>query len=269
MKQSLSLRMGQQLAMTPQLQQAIRLMQLSALELKAEVQQAIESNPMLDLVEDDEDDVVATDDEPPEVTDDTGNLDTGDESVEDGGDPASTDLDTATDEPGEDPASIEDIPDDLPVDVSWDDVYQPTTAARVSAPEDDGGFEERNGADDTLQDRLLWQLELTRLSDRDRLAAMTIIGNIDDDGMLAATVEELVYDMNPALGYGLDEMEAVVKLVQSFEPSGVGARDLAECLCLQLEQLPEDTPWRTEAIGVVRDHFPCSPAGTSSRWPDG
>lgn len=256
MKQSLSLRMGQQLAMTPQLQQAIRLMQLSALELRAEVQQAIESNPMLDLAEDDEDDVVAADDEPPGITDDTENIDTRGEPVEDDGHAASSELDAATDEPGEGPETIDEIPDDLPVDVSWDDVYQPTTAARVSPPEGDGGFEERNGTADTLQDHLLWQLELTRLSDRDRLAAMTIIGNIDDDGMLWATLEELVHDMNPALGYGLDEMEAVVKLVQSFEPSGVGARDLAECLRLQLEQLPEDTPWRTEAIGVVREHFP-------------
>lgn len=256
MKQSLSLRMGQQLAMTPQLQQAIRLMQLSALELRAEVQQAIESNPMLDLAEEDEDDVVATDDEPPQASDDPGNIEAGGESFEDDDHPASTELDAATDEPGEGPESIEEIPDDLPVDVSWDDVYQPATAAAISAPEGDGGFEERNGTADTLQDHLLWQLELTRLSDRDRLAAMTIIGNIDDDGMLLATLEELVYDMNPALGYGTDEMEAVVKLVQSFEPSGVGARDLAECLRLQLEQLPEDTAWRSEAIGVLRDHFP-------------
>ncbi len=248
MKQSLSLRLGQQLAMTPQLQQAIRLMQLSALELKAEIQQTIESNPMLDLSEDDDTDALAEDDEPPEITEA--------DNVDDGGDLDTADLDAELDEPAEGPETMEEIPEDLPVDVSWDDVYQPTTATRVSAADGDDGFEERNGATDTLQDHLLWQLELTRLSDRDRLAAMTIIGNIDDDGMLSATVEELVEDMDSTLDYGTDEMEAVVKLVQSFEPPGIGARDLAECLRLQLEQLAEDTPWRAEAIRLVRDHFP-------------
>ena len=255
MKQSLSLRLGQQLSMTPQLQQAIRLMQLSALELKAEIQQAIESNPMLDLPEDDEADAVAEDDEPPEITD-AENEDIGGEAVDDDGDLDTADVDSGLDEPVDAPETMEEIPEDLPVDVSWDDVYQPTTATRVSAADGDDGFEERNGATDTLQDHLLWQLEMTRLSDRDRLAAMTIIGNIDDDGMLAATVEELVEDMDSALDYGTDEMEAVMKLVQSFEPPGVGARDLPECLRLQLEQLAEDTPWRTEAICLVRDHFP-------------
>ena len=255
MKQSLSLRLGQQLSMTPQLQQAIRLMQLSALELKAEIQQAIESNPMLDLPEDDEGYAVAEDDEPAEITD-AENEDIGGEAVDDDGDLDTADVDSGLDEPVDAPETMEEIPEDLPVDVSWDDVYQPTTATRVSAADGDDGFEERNGATETLQDHLLWQLELTRLSDRDRLAAMTIIGNIDDDGMLSATVEELVEDMDSALDYGTDEMQAVVKLVQSFEPPGVGARDLPECLRLQLEQLAEDTPWRTEAICLVRDHFP-------------
>jgi len=255
MKQSLSLRLGQQLSMTPQLQQAIRLMQLSALELKAEIQQTIESNPMLDLSEDDDTDAVAEDDGPPEITE-AENEDISGDAVDDGGDLDTADVDAELDEPVEEPETLEEIPEDLPIDVSWDDVYQPTTATRMSAADGDDGFEERNGATDTLQDHLLWQLELTRLSDPDRLAAMTIIGNIDDDGMLSATVEELVEDMDSTLDYGTDEMEAVVKLVQSFEPSGVGARDLPECLRLQLEQLAEDTPWRTEAICLVRDHFP-------------
>ena len=254
MKQTLALRMGQQLAMTPQLQQAIRLMQLSALELKAEVRQAIEANPMLDLVEE-------ADDELPS--------DTGEEPFDDGTgenvleEPLSAEGDADSDN-GEDPAfeteadqtpgSIEEIPEDLPVDVTWDDVYQPSpTAASAPSPEENNGFEELNSAEDTLLDHLLWQLNLAPLSERDRAAAHMVIGNVDDDGMLAASTAELVDAMD--IDFGVDEMEAVIKLVQTFDPPGVAARDLRECLLLQLDQLPADTPFRTEAIHLVRDHF--------------
>ena len=253
MKQTLALRMGQQLAMTPQLQQAIRLMQLSALELKTEVRQTIEANPLLDLVED-EDELASDTGEDP--FDDSIGEDVLDEEQLSAG----ADIDNAEDpafetEAAETPGSIEEIPDDLPVDVTWDDVYQPpSTAASASSPEEDNGFEERNGVEDTLLDHLLWQLNLAPLSERDRVAAHMVIGNIDDDGMLAASAAELVDAMD--IAYGVDEMEAVIKLVQTFDPPGVAARDLRECLLLQLVQLPQDTAFRTEAIDLVRDHFP-------------
>ena len=258
MKQTLALRMGQQLAMTPQLQQAIRLMQLSALELKTEVRQTIEANPLLDLVENADDELAS---------------DTGDDPFDDapGDDPALDDEDrlsvesaTGDAEDEEDPAfgteatetpgSIEEIPEDLPVDVTWDDVYQPPpTAASAHSGEEDNGFEERNSAEDTLFDHLLWQLNLAPLSERDAAAAHMVIGNIDDDGMLTVSTTELVDAMD--IPFGVDEMEAVIKLVQTFDPPGVAARDLRECLVLQLDQLPPDTPLRTEAIALVRDHF--------------
>ena len=262
MKQTLGLRMGQQLAMTPQLQQAIRLMQLSAMELKEEVRQTIETNPLLDLVEDAdeeleaaEEDSLAADggadpepDDPEEVS-----LAGTDEDIE-AADDAAFEAD-ALDSPG----TIEEIPEDLPVDVTWDDVYQPpasgATASTASIGEDGTGFEERNSAADTLLDHLLWQLNVAPLSERDRAAALVVIGNIDDDGMLAASADELVEALDPALAFGVDEMEAVIKLVQSFDPPGVGARDLRECLLLQLEQLPPATDRRTQAIELVRDHF--------------
>ncbi len=259
MKQTLALRMGQQLAMTPQLQQAIRLMQLSALELKTEVRQTIEANPMLDLVEQDEEEALASD-EGEDPLDDNGDPDapggledpaaTGDASGDEDADAAfESDAD-------ETPGSIEEIPDDLPVDVTWDDVYQPSrAAASTPIPAEDTGFEERNSAEDTLVDHLLWQLNLAPLSERDRVAAHMVIGYIDDDGMLIASATELVDAMDPEIGFGVDEMEAVIKLVQTFDPPGVAARDLRECLLLQLKQLPPDTRMRTEAVGLVRDHF--------------
>ena len=252
MKQTLALRMGQQLAMTPQLQQAIRLMQLSALELKTEVQQTIEANPMLDLVEEADEGLASDTGNDPFDDDALGN-----EELE--ADSDADDSDNAEDpgfeaEAAETPGSIEEIPEDLPVDVAWDDVYQPPPAASsISSREEDNGFEERNGAEDTLLDHLLWQLNLAPLSERDRLAAHMVIGNIDDDGMLVASAPELVAAMD--IAYGVDEMEAVIKLVQTFDPPGVGARDLRECLLLQLDQLPPDTPGRTQAIDLVRNHF--------------
>ena len=270
MKQTLALRMGTQLSMTPQLQQAIRLMQLSALELDLEIRQAIESNPMLELVEDD----VDLDDAHPEDSDDVdaeqpGADEDADESPDDehaDGDAGDcltaqamedwengeTESDAADDTP-------QDIPADLPVDVSWDDVYQtaaPTEAALGRGADADDGFEERNGTGESLASHLLWQLNLTSMSDRDRLAALAVIDSIDDDGMLKASIDDLLGALDPALAFEADEMEAVLRRIQSFDPPGVGARDLAECLQRQLEEMRSGTAWRDEALSLVRDHFP-------------
>ena len=259
MKQTLALRMGQQLAMTPQLQQAIRLMQLSALELKTEVRQTIEANPLLDLVEENDEEVLASDEAEDPFDDGAEDIGASDDQELSATSDASDleDLDVAFEaDVGEAPGSIEEIPDDLPVDVTWDDVYQPPRAATSApVPEEDNGFEERNSADDTLFDHLMWQLNLAPLSERDRAAAHMVIGNIDDDGMLCASAAELADAMDPEIKFEADEMEAVIKLVQTFDPPGVAARDLRECLLLQLDQLPPDTPMRTEAIDLVRDHF--------------
>ena len=153
MKQTLALRMGQQLAMTPQLQQAIRLMQLSALELKTEVRQTIEANPMLDLVEETDEEILVSDEgEDPFDTneeDPSASVDQEFSATSDAGDLEDTDVAFEADV-AEAPGSIEEIPDDLPVDVTWDDVYQPPrAAASAPVPEEDNGFEERNSADDT------------------------------------------------------------------------------------------------------------------------
>lgn len=276
MKQTLALRMGTQLSMTPQLQQAIRLMQLSAVELNLEIRQAIESNPMLELVEDDGADGVDGDEMAGEESvDEVGSEDDGAaESPDEESDYADAaddplddtaeewdDLDAEADEvdsqaPDE---TAQDIPEDLPVDVSWDDVYQPATpadAGLAGGGADDDGFEERNGTGESLASHLLWQLNLTSMSDRDRLAALAIIDSIDDDGMLQASIDDLLDALDPALAFEADEMEAVLRRVQSFDPPGVGARDLPECLLRQLEQMPSDVAWRDEGLRLVRDHFP-------------
>ena len=234
MKQSLSLKLGQQLTMTPQLQQAIRLLQLSTLDLRQEIQQAIESNPMLELVED-------GDDEAPDA-------DANDEEA-----PAN-ETEEFRELAGDGDAAVEQMPEELPVDSSWDDVFQSAPAAQ-SAPDDDFDGTERTGTEESLQDHLSWQLNLTPMSERDLAIARAIIDGIDRDGMLIATVDEIVSGFPAEYEIEEDEVVAVLKRIQQFDPPGVAGRDLRECLLIQLNQLPDATPWIVEARALVCDHL--------------
>ena len=231
MKQTLTVRLGQRLTITPQLQQAIKLMQLSTLELQQEVTQTVESNPMLELQEDDYDDDLEPRGEAGDRVDDAN-------------------------EHGEDADHSAVIPEELAVDVSWDDIYpsRASSAGAMGAGEEDG-FEERNGTGTSLRDDLCWQLDLATVPDRLRLAAVVVIDSINEDGRLTASCNELVGALGPEYGLRIGDIKEAVRLVQRFDPPGVGARDLAECLLLQLEQLPCATPRRDDAIKVVRRHF--------------
>ncbi|MBT6277559.1 MAG: RNA polymerase factor sigma-54 [Chromatiales bacterium] len=212
MKQSLQLRLGQQLAMTPQLQQAIRLLQLSTLELHVEIQQLLDSNMMLEMAEDD-----------------LG-------SVEDA---------------AEEVAPL-DIPAELATDTEWDDIFESTPSSLPTSDSGVGELELQQSSDETLADHLQWQLDLSRFSDRDQVIAEAIIDAIDDDGYLATSLE----DLHLSLAEGLDDLDyyeltAVLRQVQNFDPPGVGARDLRDCLLVQLRQLDQDVKWREQAIELV------------------
>jgi RNA polymerase sigma-54 factor len=240
MKQSIQLRLGQHLTMTPQLQQAIRLLQLSTIELQLEVQGVLESNLML---EHDDGDTPADLDakEGPRETD----------AVKDAAEqPAGADADIAS--------NADSLPAELPGDTSWEDTFD-MGATSYSAPGDSDGrdfFETHNSEGETLHDHLMWQLDLTPFSDIDREIAATIIDSINDDGYLSVSLEELQEGMqlDPELEIGIEEIQAVLHRIQYFDPVGVGARDPAECLTIQLRQLDADTPWREEALQLVRDH---------------
>jgi RNA polymerase sigma-54 factor len=235
MKQSLSLKLGQQLTMTPQLQQAIRLLQLSTLDLRLEIQQAIESNPMLELVEEGDDEPASSEGTDEEV--------------------AAPDSEEEFRElAGDGDVAAEQMPEELPVDSSWDDVFQAAPATQP-APEDDYDGTERNGTEESLQDHLLWQLNLTPMSERDLAIARAIIDGIDRDGMLIASVNEIVSGFPAEYEIEEDEVIAVLKRIQQFDPSGVAARDLRECLLIQLNQLPDDTLWLAEACSLVGEHL--------------
>lgn len=242
MKQSIQLRLGQHLTMTPQLQQAIRLLQLSTLELQLEIQQALDSNLMLEAVESDnvEQPHGATEAETAEAA-------------------ARDDSRTEPEpNPEADFSTPEKIPEELAVDSDWDAIYD-SGATSYSAPAGDDNrdfFETHNAGGETLYDHLMWQMELTPFSPTDQIIAAMLIDAINDDGYLGAPLEELLEGLNKANPeIELDEVEAVLHRIQHFDPIGVGARNLGECLEIQLKEQPSETPWLAETLKLVTQHL--------------
>jgi len=241
MKQALQLRLGQHLTMTPQLQQAIRLLQLSTLELHTEIQDALDSNLMLEL---DEDHNNASSDKSGAET--TSGADS---------DKAASSQETETAEiksPDEDSA----IPDELPVDSNWDDIYESITPPSSASNAVEHDFEISGSSGESLQDHLHWQMELTPFSATDLAIAEVIIDSINDDGYLGTPIEDIHQALvNDHEEIELDEVEAVLHRIQNFDPAGVGAQDLRESLILQLKQFPLESEWLEPAIQLVNDHF--------------
>jgi len=231
MKQSLQLKIGQHLTMTPQLQQAIRLLQLSSLELQTEVQDALESNPMLE-----QDDGIPG------------------ESIEPGTEPGTNGKDAPQTASGD----SDNIPDELPTDSNWDDVFD-TGATSYSSPAEGGDyrdvFETVSVSSGDLRDHLLWQAGLTHFSETDEVIARLIIDSIDDDGYLTASSTDILGMLDSDMQVELDEVESVIHHIQQFDPIGVGARNLQESLQLQLQQFEPGAPWLREAKLVLRDYF--------------
>ncbi len=236
MKQTLQLKLSQHLTLTPQLQQSIRLLQLSTLELNAEVERMLQENPLLEKEE------AEGEEEPPqEFPLATRERPAEPEHESRGGD----------DEPEERPLDVTQAAD--PSDVA--DYTSPDTDWGGGAPPDDDEFYPQQAATSSLRDHLLEQLSLLNLDGRDREIVGTLIDAVNEDGYLTSTLEEIA-EMFPAdAELGADELRIALNFLQSFEPVGVGARDCSECLRLQLKARPEDTPWRTEALKVVDGHL--------------
>ncbi|MTW20238.1 RNA polymerase factor sigma-54 [Allochromatium palmeri] len=247
MKPSIQLRLSQQLTMTPQLQQAIKLLQLSTLELQHEIQEALESNLML---EDGEESERFKSSETEETR----------LSQRDGEDQRAPESEASVDR--EVRAESNDMPDELPVDTQWSDVFDSYLPPSSHGADDGSDYDPllHRSRPQTLWDHLTWQLNLSRLSERDFMIAQTVIDAIDADGYLRADTEELLATIdNPTID--IDEIEAQIHRVQSLDPAGVGARDLRECLLIQLRQLPAGTPWRDLAIAVCDQGFEHLPRG--------
>lgn len=230
LKPTLHLRLGQQLTMTQQLQQAIRLLQLSSLELKAAIQDAYESNPLLETEENDEPGDPSAENE--KIGEDGHEIQLG------AGDPASPE------EPGD--------------DREWDDLYE---FSHMPGPghqtEDHFDYLESKTAEShgSLQDHLLWQLELSALSDQDLLVAGTLVNALDESGYLHESLENIHSSLHHLHEIGLDEIEAVLKFVQRLDPVGCGTRNLQECLDVQLQQMPDDLPFLLQARSIVAGHL--------------
>ena len=239
MKQSLQLKLGQSLTMTPQLQQAIRLLQLSSMELQTEIQEALESNMMLELEDDENDDFTGgpeQDNKTGETREESGNPETEHELKEDIGN--------------------DNIPEDLPVDTVWDDIYEGNVSYSGNPETSDyNGFENQDSEEQSLKAHLLWQLNLTPTSETDKAIATAIIDALDNDGYLACPLQDILDLLEDDREVELDEVEATLRLVQAMEPAGVAARDLKECLSLQLMQCDPATPWLAEAKTLVNDHL--------------
>ena len=238
MKTSLQLKLGQQLAMTPQLQQAIRLLQLSTLDLQQEIQEALDANPLLELDENLNENVSETASDHNDAAD--SKADSADSNEPD-------DFDTS------DVIEQREMPEDLPVDTTWDDVYSAGTGSTGIAMDDDMPVYQGETTE-SLQDYLMWQVQLTPFSDTDLTIATAIIDAIDEKGYLTCSSDDIL----DSLGNDeveLDEVEAVLKRVQQFDPLGVASRNLQECLLLQLATYPEDTPWLSEAKTLLNDYI--------------
>lgn len=223
--------------MTPQLQQAIRLLQLSTLDLQQEIQEALESNPLLETEE--------SADQNTAERSDADNLNG--EANE-----ATNSKDSDSIETGE-ALEKQELPEDLPMDTTWDEYYSASSAPGSSAVSaaDDNIYQGETS--DSIQDHLLWQMRLTHFSDTDQAIAMAIIDSIDDVGYLTVTTEDILQSLDNE-EVELDEVDCVLKRIQMFDPVGVGSRSVQECLLVQLRQFPPETPWLEQAKSLILEY---------------
>src|ERR1019366_7585492 len=238
LKPSLQLRVGQQLTMTPQLQQAIRLLQLPSLDLQAHVREALETNVMLEA-----DDEVALDG-PAESLREGGR-----EPEVDSGDKRYAELDGNTTQ-----VEQREVPEVEIADEPWGEGSGGPADTSWSGDDDrSGDFSDRHGQ--TLQEQLIEQLDLARLSAIDLAIARVITDAIGDDGYLQDDLEAIRLSLRPEIEASVADMERALAAVQALEPAGVGARNLSECIVLQLRQLHPDPPGRGTAIRVALEHL--------------
>ena len=230
LKPALQLRLGQQLTMTPQLQQAIRLLQLPVLELQAQIREALETNVML------------------ESEDEAGSLETGDTVVE------PTFESNATAQAAEAAPDREQETDQID-DTEWNDsqITGPSEAPWSGGDDQSQDFSDSSG--ETLQEHLTWQLEMSRLSEREMRIGAAIIDAINDDGYIIEPLEEIARNLQPEIFAATEEVSRVLQHVQAMDPAGVGARSVSECIELQLRQLDAATPGRDTALAIAANYL--------------
>jgi len=227
MKPSLQTRLGQQLTLTPQLRQAIKLLQLSSIELELEINAAVDSNPLLEREEEEEESA-------PEPT------------IPNSDAPSET---SKADSDGEANA-LDETPH-----FEWDDDGQPRGNGSGDNYGDGDDRDEGTAAPQDLHAHLIWQLHLSHLGPRDLMIGEALIEAIGDEGYLDASIEDIQSLLASEFPAEADEIEAVLHLIQRFDPVGVGARNLSECLCVQLGLLSTDTPGLALARQICGQHL--------------
>ena len=251
MRPTLQLRIGQQLTMTPQLQQAIKLLQLSTLELQQEIQEVLESNPLLEVDEKAQSESNSEQNNLEEAFSASATEGKVEQSASDGSEEQQASIDEiSTTEAME----KSDIPEELNIDTTWEESYSAgvSNTGAVSSPADDYTYQ--GETTDSIQDHLLWQMELTPFSDTDKAVAVAIIEAVDDAGYLTVSSEDILESVGIE-DLELDEVEAVLKRINMFDPIGVAARSIPECLLIQLNQFSSDTPYLKESKLIIDEHI--------------
>jgi len=250
MRPSLQLRIGQHLTMTPQLQQAIKLLQLSTLDLQQEIQEALESNPLLEINETPSN----NQDESVNNLEEAFSANTTSETTQatsDGTEDSAPSIDeiSTTEAMG----STE-IPEELNIDTTWDESYSAgiSNTGSISSPSEDYTYQ--GETKDSLQDHLLWQMELTPFTNTDQAIAIAIIEAIDESGYLTVTCEDILESVGIE-DVELEEIQVVLKRINLFDPIGVGACSVSDCLLIQLNQFDNTTPWLKESKIIVQDYI--------------
>ena len=247
MRQGLQLKFSQQLNMTPQLQQAIKLLQLSTLDLEQEIIEQLYNNPLLETDEQEgvkdqiqQDNISGTDDVSFD-NDDPENYTQAQDSSEHVSGTTETTWET-------------DNSDNLPIASNWSEGT--STATKPLSNDNDFNLDTVYQVTESLQDHLFWQLNLITLSDRDKAVADAFIDAVNDNGFLSNDLQEItahLKEQNKDDPLQDDELVAVLKRLQQFDPPGIFARDLKECLSIQLNQLSDETPYLQEAKLLVDD----------------
>ncbi|MFO1406451.1 MAG: RNA polymerase factor sigma-54 [Steroidobacteraceae bacterium] len=226
LKPALQLKLGQQLTMTPQLQQAIRLLQLPVLELQAQLQEALETNVMLEAEEEEETLDLASIDQPA---------------------PAGEDEDAEPAAAAEDEIVVE-------MEDPWAESSTPSGDGRAQ-DDDDRLLEFADGRERNLHQHLVWQLEVSRLDPREVWIGEALVDSLNEDGYLTESTEEIARSLSADLPVSIEDVERVLAFIQTLDPAGVGARTVSECLSLQLAQLEPATPGRDLALRIAADHL--------------
>lgn len=239
----LQINMGQQLKLTPQLQQSIKILQYSALEVQQTIATTLESNFMLEL--DDERD------------------DEDNESIDDLDDPefaSDKDLSASNNESELDIESANTLSDDLSIDCDWEEIYSDAPSPALSNTSNNDDYtapENYTAAEVSLHEKLRWQSEIYAWQPAEAIIAEYLIDNINDEGFLQNSLEDIYKTLlhnEPDLSITLVDVENVLTVIQQFDPTGVGAQNLPECLILQLKAAKQ-TPYVVTAIQLIKENF--------------